>query len=97
MAASSEPPDWACIIHRRTNELLTKQYTISYGQATLFIETGPSTPSPLAALYPTRLMCAHKVSCVSRVTLRCHAVLTHYFLSKQLDWPGLLDASCSLS
>lgn len=40
MDVSSEPLDGACIVHHRTDELLTMQHTVSDGQATFSNQMG---------------------------------------------------------
>jgi hypothetical protein len=77
VCASSGPPDQTCVVHHRTDELLVEQNTVPDRQNTSSVNEGPSTPNLWAAFFPTWLMCAGQLSCVSRVTPRCRAVSIH--------------------
>jgi hypothetical protein len=77
VSASSGPPDRTCVVHRRMDELLVEQNTVSDRQDTSPVNEGPSTPNLWAAFFPIWLTRAGQVSCVSRVTPRCRAVSNH--------------------
>jgi hypothetical protein len=86
--AKSEPPDRACIVHHRTDQLNVKRCTISDGQDTHPVKEGPSTPNFLATFLPIWLACADQVSRVSQGHPKIpHCLDTLYWLTEKLDWP----------
>ena len=65
MGVSGGPPDGACVVHQRSDELLAQQNSIADGQTTSLVWRGPSIYSLCAAFFLTWLICADQVSCVS--------------------------------
>jgi hypothetical protein len=48
----SRPPDWACVVHHGTDELLVEQYAISDGQITPPVQEGAKQIQTLSCLLP---------------------------------------------
>jgi hypothetical protein len=97
MAASSGPPDGARAVHYKTDELLTKQHTVSDGQATFPIKEQAKHAQSLSCLcsYLTDV-CRPGQQCIKGhpKTPCCFDPLK--WVSEKLDRTGLLDASRNL-
>jgi hypothetical protein len=98
VGVGSRPPDRACVVHHRTDELLVEQHAVLNGKTAPPLKEGAKHAQSLSSLSPylvdvrrrgqPRIMGYSMVPC---------CVDPLYWLSVKLDWPGSLDASRSLS
>jgi hypothetical protein len=79
VSAGSRPPDRACVIHHKTDELLVEQHTVSDGQAASPVKEGSKHAKSLGCLftYLADVCWPGELSCVSRFTARYRAVSKH--------------------
>jgi hypothetical protein len=94
VAASSGPPDRACTIHHRTDELLVEQHTVSDEQAASPVKEGAKHAQSLSCLlcYLVDVRRPGKLSIKSHPKIPCCFGLL-YWLSEKLHCSGFLDAS----
>lgn len=90
MAADSGPTDGACVMHRKTDELLVEQRTVSDGKAASSVKQGAKHTQFLSCVISHLVDCADQVRCRPKIPY-CSETL--YWLSENLDCCGLLDAA----
>jgi hypothetical protein len=69
MGVGSSPPDWACVVHHGTNELLVEQHTIPDGEATPPLKKKGVAPCCMIHYINTteRLAALIKANCIKSV------------------------------
>jgi hypothetical protein len=86
MAAGSGPPDRACVVQHRMDELLVQQHAISDGQVTSPVTEGTEHAQSLTHLSSYLVDVRRPGKPIS-----CHFD-PRYWLSEKTNWPVSLDA-----
>jgi hypothetical protein len=95
MATGNGPPDRACVVHHRTDELLVQQHAVSDGQATSPVKEGTEHAKSLSCLSSYLF----DVCRPGKLSIKGYPEISHRFdpccwLFEKLNWSGFLDASC---
>jgi hypothetical protein len=86
VAAGSGPPDGACIVHHRADELLVEQHTVSDGQAASITDGAKHAQSLSCLSSNLVVLCRPGQPCIKghRKVLCCFDTL--YWLFENVEW-----------